>query len=337
MEALREAFAVSLQSITDTRVGVNTLPSTISIEDDDGVQLRVARVYDWVTEAPGASIPFCVVLEGSTSIGIPVTLQLSHLDPDGALSPAPPNPAPLTFEAGDSRVCINLPIGEVSATTEVFSYHLNPGDSSNAVRTVSGGDILGPRGRVVADKNGGCKLDRLPPSIRVVADPTDGATDAQRGRISAGSPGSDGEWDERSGGFPGVRSAPGHGAQDAGLFGAHPVTGERARRTGPNSSPSPASSTASWKRISGFPRNSATPPSASSRGSGTSTASTVSTPSSRTTSGSIADRPRRCSSRCPIRRGTASATSARPWWSSAAWSRRPTASSSTCPTATAAL
>ena len=120
MEALREAFAVSLQSITDTRVGVNTLPSTISIEDDDGVQLRVARVYDWVTEAPGASIPFCVVLEGSTSIGIPVTLQLSHLDPDGALSPAPPNPAPLTFEAGDSRVCINLPIGEVSATTEVF-------------------------------------------------------------------------------------------------------------------------------------------------------------------------------------------------------------------------
>ena len=42
-------------------------------------------------------------------------------------------------------------------------------------------------------------MDRLPPSIRVVADPTDGATDAQRGRISAGSPGSDGEWDERSG------------------------------------------------------------------------------------------------------------------------------------------
>ena len=121
MEALRETFAVSLQSITDTRVGVNTLPSTISIEDDDRVLLRVARAYDWVTEAPGASIPFCVVLLGSTSIGIPVTLQLSHLDPDGALSPAPPNPAPLiTFEAGDSRVCINLPIGEVSATTEVL-------------------------------------------------------------------------------------------------------------------------------------------------------------------------------------------------------------------------
>ena len=36
-----------------------------------------------------------------------------------------------------------------------------------------------------------------------------------------------------------------------------------------------------------------------------------------------------------MRRATPSATSARPWWSSAAWSRRPTASSSTCPTATA--
>ena len=34
--------------------------------------------------------------------------------------------------------------------------------------------------------------------------------------------------------------------------------------------------------------------------------------------------------------GHASATSARPWWSSAEWSARPTASSSTCPTATAA-
>ena len=35
-------------------------------------------------------------------------------------------------------------------------------------------------------------------------------------------------------------------------------------------------------------------------------------------------------------RARPSATSARPWWSSAAWSRRPTASSWTCPTATVA-
>ena len=47
-------------------------------------------------------------------------------------------------------------------------------------------------------------------------------------------------------------------------------------------------------------------------------------------------RPGRCSCRCPIRRDTPSATSARPWWSLAAWSVRPTASYWTCPTATAA-
>ena len=47
----------------------------------------------------------------------------------------------------------------------------------------------------------------------------DGATDVQRGRISAGSPGGDGGWDEHPGSSPGVRSAPGHCAQDAGLFG----------------------------------------------------------------------------------------------------------------------
>ena len=43
-------------------------------------------------------------------------------------------------------------------------------------------------------------------------------------------------------------------------------------------------------------------------------------------------RQRRCSVPCAGPRPT----SARPWWSSAAWSARPTASSSTCPTATAA-
>ena len=41
--------------------------------------------------------------------------------------------------------------------------------------------------------------------------------------------------------------------------------------------------------------------------------------------------PRRCSSHCPRRRDTPSATSARPQSSSAGWSRRPTVSSSTCP------
>ena len=40
--------------------------------------------------------------------------------------------------------------------------------------------------------------------------------------------------------------------------------------------------------------------------------------------------------RCPIRQDTPSATSVRPWWSSAGWSARPTASYWTCPTATAA-
>ena len=43
--------------------------------------------------------------------------------------------------------------------------------------------------------------------------------DVQVGRIFAGSPGGDGGGDEHAGSSPGVRSAPGHGAQDAGLFG----------------------------------------------------------------------------------------------------------------------
>ncbi len=53
-------------------------------------------------------------------------------------------------------------------------------------------------------------MDRPPPSIRVIADPMDGATDVQGGRISAGSPGGDGGGDEHSGGGAGIRAALGH-------------------------------------------------------------------------------------------------------------------------------
>ena len=70
--------------------------------------------------------------------------------------------------------------------------------------------------------------------------------------------------------------------------------------------------------------------------SGTSTGLAADTPRSRTTCGSTAARRGRCSCRSPTHLATPSATSARPWWSSAEWSGRPTTSSWTCPTATAA-
>ena len=45
-----------------------------------------------------------------------------------------------------------------------------------------------------------------------------GAMDVQGGRISAGSPGGDGGGEEHPGSGTGVRTAPGHRAQDAGLL-----------------------------------------------------------------------------------------------------------------------
>ena len=165
--------------------------------------------------------------------------------------------------------------------------------------------------------------------------------DVQRGRISADSPGGDGGGDKHSGSLSGVRPAPGYGEQDAGLFNsaglpASDSTPEAQSFDKLRTIPSPASSTGSWKRTSGFPGSSATPPSASSSGSGTSTASVADTPSSRATSGSTAAGHGRCSCRCPTRRATPSATSARPWWSSAGCSARPPALSWTSPTAMAA-
>ena len=141
--------------------------------------------------------------------------------------------------------------------------------------------------------------------------------DVQRGGISADSPGDDGGGDEHSGSLSGVRPAPGHGEQDAGLLGpaglpAADPTPEAQPFDKLRTIPSPASSTVSWMMITAFRRSSATPPSASTSVSGTSTASMAGTPSSRTTSGSIDARHGRCSYRCPTRRATPSATSAGP-------------------------
>ena len=43
-----------------------------------------------------------------------------------------------------------------------------------------------------------------------------GGIDIPGGRVSTGPTGGDGGWDEHTGGLPGVRPAPGHGAQDSG-------------------------------------------------------------------------------------------------------------------------
>ena len=163
-------------------------------------------------------------------------------------------------------------------------------------------------------------MDRPPPSIRVVSDPMDGAMDVQGGRISAGSPGGDGGGQEHSGGLQRVRAASGHGAQDAGPLRASWVSAtDSAPASQPfdklRRSPTPASSTGSWRMTSRAPESSATRPSGYSRASGTSTGSTADTRRSRTTSERIVARPGRCLSRCPMRRDTRSATLARPRWS----------------------
>ena len=83
--------------------------------------------------------------------------------------------------------------------------------------------------------NGGGKVDHVGGSIaglrrwktvpstvfyKVDYQPVEGAMDVFSGDVRSGAAGLPGGGHERSGGLPGVRPAPGHGAQDAGLFGA---------------------------------------------------------------------------------------------------------------------
>ena len=157
-----------------------------------------------------------------------------------------------------------------------------------------------------------CKT--VPPAAfhRVGGNSMEGVKDVQGGAVRSSAPGLHGGRDEHAGGCPSVRSAPGYGAQDAGLFNAARATGGRLLPEGPSWSPTPASSARSLRATSAFPGSSGTPPSASSSGCATSTGLRASTPSSRTTSGSAAAGPRRCSCRCPMPRAMLRATSERP-------------------------
>ena len=64
----------------------------------------------------------------------------------------------------------------------------------------------------------------------------EGVKDVQGGTVRACAPGLHGGGDEHAGGCPGVRSAPGHGAQDAGVLGATRVP---STVTGPSSQAGP--------------------------------------------------------------------------------------------------
>ena len=164
----------------------------------------------------------------------------------------------------------------------------------------------------------------------------DGATDVQSGRISAGPKGGDGGWDEPAGSSPDVWPAPGHRAQDAGVLRAAGV---------PETDPAPASQAgALHRRHRPDPGGrSRAPQEAAPHGQAHLRASQGRVRVRRWIHHGQGLRQRESPSDqgdvravVPIRRDTPSATSRRPWWSSAAWSARPTASSSTCPTATAA-
>ena len=119
MEAPRETFSVSLDRGSDPRFRVDTSFSTVIIEDNDGVVVGLERSNYSVRENLGANVSVCARIFGTTRVGVPISLRLSYSDPGGALSPAPADPSPLTFQAGDTRQCMNLSIGEVAAMSEV--------------------------------------------------------------------------------------------------------------------------------------------------------------------------------------------------------------------------
>ena len=81
-------------------------------------------------------------------------------------------------------------------------------------------------------------MKTVPPAAfhRVGGNSMEGVKDVQGGTVRAGAPGLHGGRNEHTGGCPGVRSAPGYGAQDAGVLGATRVPSGVTARCPPGAS-----------------------------------------------------------------------------------------------------
>ena len=119
MEAIRETFTVWLQSSSDTRIRVETIPAVIQIQDNDEVEVEFERERYDVTAAAGASVDLCVVANRSTRIGIRINVYFSYTDPGGAVSSGSTIPSSFLFDPEDSRQCVKVVINEVDETAEV--------------------------------------------------------------------------------------------------------------------------------------------------------------------------------------------------------------------------
>ena len=134
MEALRETFSISLQRSTDTRFVANQFPSTISILDDDRVEIGLEVRHYVVTEALRTTVVICARVRdpGLFSIGpgVAATVHLSVPDAPGDIVPPAVNPAPLIFHSGDTRVCTTLDIvdDDTVEENETFTLTLSTDD-----------------------------------------------------------------------------------------------------------------------------------------------------------------------------------------------------------------
>ena len=223
------------------RFAVMLPPGQYSVEDDDWYRHDSVggktQVSDLIEEAWQAAMQVRLAIKGGLGIGaytIPVII-FHDMEPNAGIMEAAQGRG--VRGAGFLRAGRGGPatghLARRGATSTAAGQPLHP----------EGGGRVAPcfcsegkdAGEGIPGVNGGGKVDHMGGSIvglrrwktvppatfyKVDYQPLEGETDVSSGDVRSGAAGRHGGRHERSGSLPGVRPAPRHGAQDAGLLGA---------------------------------------------------------------------------------------------------------------------
>ena len=104
---------------------------TVTIQDADEATVRWDRSYALAREREQYD-HLCVIIEEQKRTSRPFTVHFSYTDPDGALSTGSTIPSSVRFNAGDTKQCVNIALGDVASDPASVMFTLDSVTSADS-------------------------------------------------------------------------------------------------------------------------------------------------------------------------------------------------------------
>ena len=104
---------------------------TVTIQDADEATVRWDLLYAFAREREQYD-RLCVIIERHKRTSRPFTVHFSYTDPDGALSTGSTIPSSVRFNAGDTKQCVNIALGDVASDPASVTFTLDSVTSADS-------------------------------------------------------------------------------------------------------------------------------------------------------------------------------------------------------------